>query len=194
MRTGSVLRLFVALNLPKKERLRVHRASARLREEDLPVRWIDPENYHVTLKFLGDVRQERMAEVEEIVQRVAGSTPQFDMTLAGFGAFPTVRRPRVVWLGVAASAELRCLKQDLEWGLADAGFEAETRAFHPHLTLGRANANGGAGQFRGFDDVLAGMEFEGRSTVHSLDLMRSHLFREGARYSVVSSAKLAVSH
>lgn len=188
------MRLFIALNLPKKERMRIHRASARLREGDLPVRWIDPENYHLTLKFLGSVHQARVRDIEEIVQRVAQSTLQFDMTLESFGAFPTIRRPRVVWLGVVASAELRCLKQDLEWGLADAGFEAETRAFHPHLTLGRADAKGGAGQFRGFDEVLAETEFEGRATVHTLDLMRSHLSREGATYSVVSSAKLAVNH
>lgn len=185
------MRLFVALNLPKKERTRIHRASAPLREEDLPVRWIDPDSYHLTLKFLGEVRQERVGEIHEIIQRVAQSTPPFELTLGGFGAFPTIRRPRVVWLGVVASAELRCLKQDLEWGLADAGFEAETRAFHPHLTLGRGDPKGGAGQFRGFDDVLADLEFEGRASIHTLDLMRSHLSREGARYSVVSSAKLA---
>jgi len=184
------MRIFVALNLPKKERTRIHRASARLREEVLPVRWIDPENYHVTLKFLGDVRQEHVREVQEIVRRVAESTLPFDLTLGGFGAFPTVRRPRVVWLGVDASAELRCLKQDLEWGLADVGFEPETRAFHPHLTLGRADSRGGAGQFRGFDDVMAELDFSGRAAIHTLDLMRSHLSREGSRYSVLASARL----
>jgi 2'-5' RNA ligase len=185
------MRIFVALNLPKKERTRIHRASARLREETLPVRWIEPDNYHVTLKFLGEVRQEHLPEVQEIVRRVAESTLPFELALGGFGAFPTVRRPRVVWLGVEASAELRCLKQDLEWGLADVGFEPETRAFHPHLTLGRADWKGGAGQFRGFDDVLAELEFNGRAAVHTLDLMRSHLSREGARYSVLVSARLA---
>jgi 2'-5' RNA ligase len=185
------MRVFIALNLPKRERTRIHRASARLREEALPVRWIDPDSYHVTLKFLGDIRQERLAEVGEIVRRVAESTLPFELTLEGFGAFPTVRKPRVVWLGVEASAELRCLKQDLEWGLADVGFDPETRAFHPHLTLGRADSKGGAGQFRGFDDVMAELEFSGRATVHTLDLMRSHLSREGARYSVLASARFA---
>jgi 2'-5' RNA ligase len=184
------MRLFIALNLPKKERTRIHRVSSRLRDADLPVRWIDPENYHVTLKFLGEVRQERVPAVEEIVQRVAGATVPFEVRLESFGAFPTIRKPRVVWLGVTASAELRCLKQDLEWGLADAGFEAETRAFHPHLTLGRADPRGGAGQFRGFDDIIADMTYEGRATIRTLDLMRSHLSREGARYSVLATAKL----
>jgi RNA 2',3'-cyclic 3'-phosphodiesterase len=185
------MRLFVALNLPKKERDRIHRAAKRLRDAALPVRWIGPENYHVTLKFLGEVKPERIPPVEEIVRRVASATLPFDVGLEGFGAFPTIRRPRVVWLGVDASAELRCLKQDLEWGLADVGFEAETRAFHPHLTLGRADAGDGAGAFRGLADAMADMTFKGQAQIHTLDLMRSHLSREGAHYSVLTSARLA---
>lgn len=184
------MRLFIALNLPKRERTRIHRVSGVLRDADLPVRWIDPDSYHVTLKFLGEVRQERVAAVEGALRRVADTTVPFEVTLGGFGAFPTIRKPRVVWLGVTASAELRCLKQDLEWGLADAGFEAETRAFHPHLTLGRADPKGGAGQFRGFDDILAQLAYEGGATVRTLDLMQSHLSRTGARYSVLASVRL----
>ena len=94
-------------------------------------------------------------------------------------------------MGVGANAELRCLKQDIEWALGDVGFEAETRAFHPHLTLGRADGSGGAGAFRGLDELMAGMEFEGELNVRTIDLMRSHLSREGARYSVLTSVRLA---
>ena len=108
------MRIFVALNLPKKERERIHRAARALREEDLPVRWVDPDAYHVTLKFLGDVRPEKVTDIEEALGRVANSTAPFELDLGGFGAFPTIRNPRVVWLGVDASPELRCLKQDLE--------------------------------------------------------------------------------
>jgi 2'-5' RNA ligase len=185
------MRLFVALNLPKKERERIHRAARRLREEELPVRWVEPDAYHVTLKFLGQVRPERMATIEASLAKVAESTGSFEMGLAGFGAFPTIRNPRVVWLGVDASPELRCLKQDLEWGLADCGFDAETRAFHPHLTLGRAQGANGAGAFRGLDTLMAELAFQGKVQVRSLDVMRSQLSKEGARYTVVSSTKLA---
>lgn len=184
------MRAFIALNLPKKERQRVHRAARLLREEDMPVRWVDPDNLHITLKFLGEVRPERVGAVEETLARVAQGTPPFPLTLAGFGAFPTIRRPRVIWLGVDATPELRCLKQDLEWALADCGFEAETRAFHPHLTLGRADPRDGAGAFRGLDEVVAGLEFHAEVRMHSVDLMRSHLSRAGARYSVVTNARL----
>ncbi len=185
------MRLFIALNLPKRERQRIHRAARPLREEELPVRWIDPDAFHITLKFLGQVRADLIPEVEDTIGRVAGSTGTFEMALTGFGAFPTIRRPRVLWLGVEASPELRCLKQDLEWALGDCGFDPETRAFHPHLTLGRTENDQGAGSFRGLDEVVADLEYHGTIQVRTLDLMRSHLSREGARYSVVSSAKLA---
>lgn len=184
------MRIFIALNLPKKERDRIHRASRLLREAELPVRWVDPEHFHITLKFLGEVRPERVTPIEEALRRVASSTPPVAVELGGFGAFPTIRKPRVIWLGVEATPELRCLKQDLEWTLADFGFEPETRAFHPHLTLGRADASDGAGAFRGLDDTMAGMRFEAAATVRTLDLMRSHLSPRGARYSLVSASRL----
>ena len=183
------MRVFVGLNLPKKERQRIHRAVRPLREEDIPVRWIDPENFHVTLKFLGDVRREHLAGIEDAVSKVATSTRAFSTELGGFGAFPTIRRPRVIWMGVGANPELRCLKQDLEWALGDVGFGAETRAFHPHITLGRADERG-AGAFRGLDALVAGLEFRGDMRVHTLDVMRSHTTKAGTRYSVLASAKL----
>lgn len=185
------MRLFIALNLPKKERERIHRAARALRESDMPVRWVDPDNYHVTLKFLGEVRKEHMSRVEEAMGRVAKSTKAFTTDFGGFGAFPTIRRPRLIWLGLGANPELRCLKQDLEWTLGDVGFDAETRSFHPHVTLGRADDRGGAGAFRGLDRLVADMEFSGEVKVHTIDLMRSQISKGGAKYSVISSAKLA---
>ena len=185
------MRLFIALNLPKKERQRIHRAAQRLREGEMPIRWIEPDNFHVTMKFLGDVRRERLAEIEEGMARVAVSTKSFTTEFGGFGAFPTIRRPQVIWLGLGANPELRCLKQDLEWTLGDKGFDAEARSFHPHVTLGRADDRGGAGAFRGLDDLMADIAFTGDVKVHTLDLMRSQLSKSGATYTVLASARLA---
>ena len=184
------MRLFVGINFPKKQRAKMHRAARPLRERDLPVRWVDPDNFHVTLKFLGEVRREQVEGVTNAIERAAASTEPFQTGIGGFGAFPTVRKPRVIWLGVGASPELRCLKQDLEWALGDAGFPAETRSFHPHVTLGRARDSGGAGAFRDLDDVFASLEFEDELKIRSVDLIRSRMSREGPRYSVVASARL----
>lgn len=185
------MRLFLALNLPSRDRDRIHRAAESIRERDLPVRWVDPDDYHVTMKFLGEVRESRRADVEAVMERIAAATPVIDVTFQGFGAFPTIRRPRVLWLGAVATPVLRCLKQDLEWGLAEVGFERETRAFHPHITLGRAREDGGAGAFRGLDDHVAEMDFTLEVPMTSIDLMRSRLTKSGPRYSVERSIELA---
>lgn len=184
------MRLFIALNLPKKERTRIHRAAGQLRERDLPVRWVEPDDYHLTLKFLGDVRTPRTDPIEHVMEKVAAATQPFEVTVKGFGAFPTIRKPRVLWVGAVATPELRCLKQDLEWGLAEFGFERETRAFHPHVTLGRAAEEGGAGAFRGLDDVVASMDHVSAFTIRSLDLMRSKPTKSGSHYSVLRTIKL----
>ena len=185
------MRLFVALNLPKKERDRIHRAARPLRDQEVPVRWVVADNYHLTLKFLGEVRTERLGSIEQVLARVAAGCAPFAANLSGFGAFPTIRRPRVVWLGVEPSPALRCLKQDVEWGLADLGFERETRAFHPHLTLGRVDRDDEAGAFRGLDALVAELAYSGSVPVKSVELMRSQTGKGGSLYSVVSSHPLA---
>jgi RNA 2',3'-cyclic 3'-phosphodiesterase len=187
------MRLFVAINFTAKDRQRMGRATRRMREAELPVRWVDPDQLHLTLKFLGEVRPERVGAVEAAIARVAAKTRPFTMQLGGSGAFPTTRRPKVIWLGANASHELRCLKHDLEWELAPLGFEREVRAFHPHVTLGRARPEARAGDFRGFEDLVAAMEYRAEITVRAVDLVKSALSARGARYEKVLSAKLGQS-
>lgn len=184
------MRLFVAFSLPGEVRRRIHEAVRPLRERDLPVRWVDPGQYHVTMKFLGEVAEGRLPEIEERLTGVTTGSGSTALELGGVGAFPTIRRPRVLWLGVEATPALRCLKQDLEWAFAESGFERDTRAFHPHVTLGRARDGGGAGAFRGLDEVCAEIDFGVEVPVDALDLVRSRLSRDGPRHSVVSSNPL----
>ncbi len=185
------MRLFVALDMPKREKTRVFKAATRLRDAELPVRWVEPEHYHVTLKFLGDVHPARVQKVEETLDRVASETSSFSVDLKGFGAFPTIRRPNVFWLGVGASPALRCLKQDIEWALAQHGFDRETRAFHPHLTLGRTTSDDGAGAFRGLDNHAAELDYEGEFKVKNVHLMRTHISKQGTRYTTVRTSSLS---
>jgi 2'-5' RNA ligase len=184
------MRAFLALTLPKKERTRINRSARPLREREVPVRWTDLENYHVTLKFLGDIRGTRVETVKQVMREVAESTAPFHARIGAFGAFPTIRRPEVLWVGIEASPELRCLKQDLEWGLAGHDFPRETRAFHPHITLGRASSDSGAGAFRGLDDLVADLEHDGEFVVRSVDLLQTHRTEDGVRYSSVESVRL----
>ncbi len=185
------MRLFISISLPKKEKDRIHRSARPLREREVPVRWTESENYHITLKYLGVVRPEKVDLIQGVMQRVGEATSPFPASIDGFGAFPTIRRPETLWAGIAATPELRCLKQDLEWGLAELGFERETRAFHPHITLGRATGEGGAGAFRGVDDLVAEMAHSGEFTVRAIDLVQSRNTKAGPLYSVLRTTRLS---
>jgi 2'-5' RNA ligase len=184
------VRLFVAVNIPKEEKDRIYRVSRVLRDQGFPVRWANPDLFHLTLKFLGEVRTDKQPGVEKVMEAVGASTGSFTMDIGGFGAFPTLRRPRVLWVGVDPSPALRCLKQDIEWGLSEQGFQRETRAFHPHFTLGRTTTDGGVGAFRGLDDLAANLSYDGTVEVKKVDLMESHLSSSGPRYVVLSSFPL----
>ncbi|MCJ7627063.1 MAG: RNA 2',3'-cyclic phosphodiesterase [Longimicrobiales bacterium] len=181
------MRLFIAINIPKKERDRIHRSARVLRENGFPVRWVPAELLHLTLRFLGEVRPGSVSSVEEILSGVARTTDPFSIGIGGIGAFPTIRRPRVLWMGVDPSPALRGLYQDLEWALSEQGFGRETRAFHPHFTLGRATADKGAGAFRGLDVLASESICASEATVRKFDLMESHLSSSGPRYEVKSS-------
>ena len=184
------MRLFIALNLPEREKDRIHRTVRRLKEARAPVRWVDPVNYHVTLAFLGEVPLERVGPVRDALNRVASKTRGFTMELKGIGAFPTLRRPRVIWLGIKASSRLRRLDRDLERALGPIGFEGDGRAFHPHVTLGRVKTKGGSGTFPHLQEMGAKLDHRAQIEMRRVDLMRSHLSKSGVRYSLMESGTL----
>ncbi|HEX6940709.1 MAG TPA: RNA 2',3'-cyclic phosphodiesterase [Longimicrobiales bacterium] len=184
------MRLFIALNLPARERQAVYRAAAPLRDAGWPVRWVEPESLHVTLKFLGWVRPEDVDGLTRAMAEAVSRTRPFEIVIGGLGAFPSQRRPRVIWIGAEATPAMRSLKHDLEWGLASLGFEREDRAFRPHITLGRASRDARAGDFRGIDALFARVDHSAVVPVREVDLMRSHLSPTGARYERIASAAL----
>lgn len=184
------MRLFFAVNLPADERDRLYGAVAPLRAAGLPVRWVPPENLHVTLWFLGTVPQPRVAAVREAGARAAAGVGAFDLRLEGVGAFPNARRPRVIWIGVADAEPLRRLHAALGRALAPLGFAPEDRPFQPHVTLGRVRDNARPADLARFGELAGAVAYAGAFPVHSLDLMRSELSPQGARYERIGAAPL----
>jgi 2'-5' RNA ligase len=184
------MRLFAAITIPARERKRLYKASTPLREEGLPVRWVDVDALHLTLKFLGEVPKDRVDRVKSSLAAVAAKSRPFEVKLGGFGAFPSLRKPRVIWAGAYASPELRCLKHDLEWEFAALGYAREARAFHPHLTLGRARPEAAAGDFRDLEDLVEPLKYQGTLTVSSVVLLRSTLGPQGASYDTIDTVRL----
>lgn len=183
------MRLFIAINPPEPVRRLIHDGTASLRDADLPARWVNTGQLHLTLKFLGEMREQRLPALKEALLEAATGCPPFELKLEGIGAFPSLRRPRVIWLGVEATLPLRALKHDIEHAFAQLGIDRESRAFHPHFTLGRARDRAEAGEFRALERLARGVEVRGGFEVEAVDLVRSRLGPGGPHYSVEASAR-----
>ena len=184
------MRLFVALNLPPPVREALWAATARLRDLNLPVKWVRGEAVHLTLKFLGEVADEQAPEVEAALTRAAAGARPLSLALAGFGVFPDFRRPRVVWVGVDSEPGLEILQHRVEQEFAPLGFPTEGRPFRPHVTLGRAARDARPGDFTGLEESLGRLQFSDTALVSALDLMESTLQSGGAVYHVRHSERL----
>jgi 2'-5' RNA ligase len=185
------VRLFIAINLPSDLRQRLWEAAGPLRAAGFPVRWVAPEGVHLTLKFLGEVKPDREVQVVSGIGAAVQGARRFTLPVGGFGAFPLLSSPRVVWAGCEPVPALELLQHRVEQEMEPLGFPLEGRAFHPHLTLGRAQRDARASAFREFEDRITSLAFAGEVSVESVDLMESQLGRDGARYTRRHAASLA---
>ena len=132
-------RLFVAADLDDEARTACARVAERLRAKGWPGRWVAPENYHLTVAFLGAVDDERVADVTAAVRDGAAHAARFDVSLDSVGAFPNARKPRVAWVGPTAEvAMFRALCAAVRRPLAALGFTFESPA-DAHVTLARSD-------------------------------------------------------
>jgi RNA 2',3'-cyclic 3'-phosphodiesterase len=138
-----MLRSFVAVEIPAGMQSALARCTAPL-QKALPkplIRWVAPQNVHLTLKFLGDVSPANLERLAEALKVEAVTHETFTMSVGGLGAFPTPRQARVIWIGLAAPAALIALLRGVEAVAASLGYASENHPFSPHLTIGRVGQN-----------------------------------------------------
>jgi 2'-5' RNA ligase len=183
------MRAFVAVDLEPAVRAEIAAATETLCGAGGDVRWVSTENLHVTLKFLGSVAEKRLGAVRAALERVVAVAAPFELTVRGFGTFPSAARARVIWVGLVAEG-LRALAQRVDDEIGAQGFPRETRPFAPHVTIGRVRSP------RGWSRVAAaltpyGDKVFGRSDVTDVVLYRSDLHPQGARYTALDRFGLA---
>jgi 2'-5' RNA ligase len=186
-------RVFIAIELsdPVKKWLAAARTALEPAVPAGTVRWVDGQGIHLTLKFLGDIPARQIDEVRGAMDRAAADGKPFPVTVEGLGCFPNLNRPRVVWAGVRAQAELGDLQSRLEIELEGVGFAREERAFSPHLTLGRVR-DGIPDSRRAAIGAAVAAEKTGASVsmkAGGFSLFRSVLRPGGAEYTVIYSAQ-----
>ncbi len=175
------IRAFVALRMDPKLEDSLASFVEGMRGLASGIRWVRRTNLHLTLRFLGDaVDPKRLVALREKLIEIAAQTAPFVIDARGTGAFPNLRRPRVIWAGLIGN-ELVHLAARVEDAAVDAGFTRERRPYSPHLTIGRVRDLRGWSAARHAIESAAGREF-GSSTCESMILYRSVLGPETSTY------------
>jgi 2'-5' RNA ligase len=189
------IRSFVAIELPAKIQDRLQNISDDIQQhlDGIPVRWVPVENIHLTLKFLGDVSEANLEMLKDVLKTVVENHQKFEMSVGGLGAFPKVRRPRVIWIGIESPPELAAIQRNIESETARLGYARERRSFSPHLTLGRVSRAANSKHVRRVAEFLKHHKvgFLGVARVEEVHLFRSDLQSGGAVYSIMFSAQLS---
>ncbi len=187
---ATTIRAFLAIEPPDEVLRNILDIQNRLRRllNRMDIRWVKTDGIHLTLKFLGDVFEKGIPDIVTAASKAAASVGPLGFSVSGLGVFPDIRRPRVVFLDITGDTDrLVLLQKRLEGLLAEIGFPAENRPFHPHLTLGRIRSLRDATMLQkelGRGDFYTA----GRFVAKELCLFQSNLTPHGAVYT-----KLAVS-
>lgn len=193
-----MIRAFVAILLDEAVRAAVAAVVERLRPLGGSVAWVPVANLHLTLQFLGEQPEERLAAAEAALDDAAARTAPIETALHGIGAFPGLERPRILWVGLAQGAlEVRALQARVAEALAREGFPREERPWHPHLTIGRVHDDRrwrreAGPALRQALAQAAGTRF-GTLRISEVALMRSDLSPRGARYTLRRAAVLGAA-
>lgn len=190
------IRAFIAVELPPPTRDMLADIVRHLASRvDGGVRWTRPESLHLTLRFLGNIDEESVPAVSEVVSRCAESARPFEVALGRIGGFERLRAMRVIWMSIAGDlGPLTELNSSVEGELESLGFARERRAFRPHITLGRVRDGAPVPQRRAVAEALAGEAVEEGATlpVESVSLIRSVLAPGGSEYTRLHTARLGV--
>jgi len=175
------MRIFIAMDIPGEIRARLAEYVERVRQYAPEARWAKVEGLHLTLKFVGEVKDDKLKEIENALRAVKSGP--FALTFATAGFFPTPRSPRVFWIGVEAGQELSRLAAAIESKLENLGIAREEREYSPHLTLAREGST--PHSLKGLATLLErepAPQF-GTMAAREFCLYRSELGRGGSKYT-----------
>jgi 2'-5' RNA ligase len=179
------MRLFVAIEIAPEIRDRINKFVETLRPKVANARWSRPEGMHITLKFLGNVADEKRSSIESALTQFKQAP--ISVTVQDLGAFPNAKSPRVLWVGISSGPDLGDLAEQVDAAMQPLGFEREKRAFSPHVTLARF----GEGKKANIASLLSEAKPSfGKMTAAEFHLYESKLSPQGSRYIKLASFAL----
>ena len=188
------IRTFIAIDLPESIQHELDRVINQLKGPNtFAIRWVIASNIHVTLKFLGDISSSSLETLAQALKAEASRFQPFEVSVAGLGAFPNNRRPRVIWVGLHAPPSLETLQHGIEAATRKLGYSPEERPFTPHLTLGRVSHNASLEKIHQISLAISNVEIGelGKFTVNSVRIYRSDLKPSGSVYTPLVTTQLA---
>ncbi|MCK4261809.1 RNA 2',3'-cyclic phosphodiesterase [bacterium] len=194
------IRTFIAVRLDVQIRSKLASIQDELKKPQADVKWVSPENIHITLKFLGYILGSQLKDIFKATDESVKEIRPFALSFSGLGVFPKLQNPRVIWVGAnedewkgkekrEGKGNLSRISRNLEEILSRCGFKREERQFHPHLTLGRVKSP------KNRDSLIKAIESEkdrsaGSMEVKEVAVMQSLLKPEGAEYSALHVSRL----
>lgn len=184
-------RVFIAVEVAPELQREIAALQDRMRASGVRLKWVRPSNIHFTLRFLGNLPAAGVARAVVAARRAAAAHVPFEVVVGGLGAFPTLDRPQVVWIGTLGGGDgLERLAAALDSQLLKAGFDAGARPFRPHLTLGRARDD------RHWGDLVRALQQYrdvevGRQRVAALAVIESRLMPDGPVYTLVEEVRFS---
>jgi RNA 2',3'-cyclic 3'-phosphodiesterase len=187
------MRIFVGIDLDPAVRSRISRFVEDVVGFAPDARWTHPESLHLTLKFIGEQKPERVEAIAERLRQITSSA--FEICCSGYGFFPSAKAPRVFWTGIQGGLQLPALAESIDAGMAGLGIPREERPYSPHLTLARAGGGSGSPKWKGGDgphakfaelekrlSAIGELDF-GTMMAHEFILYQSHLSAVGSKYT-----------
>jgi RNA 2',3'-cyclic 3'-phosphodiesterase len=188
------IRSFIAIELPGELKQALAGLQGKLKSAgNLPVKWVQAGNIHLTLKFLGDIDVNITGGITSALEEAVQGLHPCHIEASGLGVFPNMNRIQIIWVGLHGELEkLGQLQKHIKASLTPLGFLAEGRPFTPHLTLARVRDYTRPDERQKLVEIISAASFAGKYIINmnAINLMKSQLTREGPIYSKISTITL----
>ncbi|MCF7907860.1 MAG: RNA 2',3'-cyclic phosphodiesterase [Candidatus Omnitrophica bacterium] len=180
------MRTFIAIDLPENLKTKLSQIQKDLETDNLKFKWVEPDNIHLTLKFLGEIDEDQLLEIKKVVAQTTDQIKTFELTAEGLGFFPNQKNPRIFLTNLKNSEPLRLLVTKLENNLTQLGFPIENK-FKAHLTLARIKSQ------ENIDLLIEktkAIRLKERFSVGKITIYKSNLTASGPIYTIIASSPL----
>jgi 2'-5' RNA ligase len=187
------MRTFIAIELPQEVRDALSRLQNQLKSSGADVKWVAPENIHLTLKFIGDIDDIKLDKIIRIIEDIAKNKNSFYIHLCSIGAFPKLSYPKVIWAGIdKGDSETKEIAKELEERIEKAGIPKEDRPFSSHITIGRLRSYLNREKLvQNLENVMREFQTENLEfNVTEITLFKSTLTPKGPIYEILKEASL----